>query len=59
MEKNLNLGAGKDIVDGYINHDIVELPGIDIVHDLNVFPWPWEGWLFLQYISNGYSRTFG
>lgn len=38
----LNLGAGNIIKEGYINHDIVELEGIDCVHDLNIFPWPWE-----------------
>ncbi len=38
----INLGAGEDIRDGFINHDITALSGIDVVHDLNVFPWPWE-----------------
>ncbi len=38
----INLGAGNDIRDGYINHDITTLRGIDVVHDLNVFPWPWD-----------------
>jgi SAM-dependent methyltransferase len=38
----INLGAGADIRAGYINHDIVGLSRIDIVHDLNVYPWPWE-----------------
>ncbi|MBL1140629.1 MAG: methyltransferase domain-containing protein [Proteobacteria bacterium] len=38
----INLGAGSDIRDEYVNHDITKLPGIDVVHDLNVFPWPWE-----------------
>lgn len=37
----LNLGAGSDIRQGYINHDIVQLPGISVVHDLDVYPWPW------------------
>jgi len=37
----INLGAGADIRHGYINHDIVQLSGIDIVHDLNIYPWPW------------------
>lgn len=37
----LNLGAGNDIRAGYINHDLVALPGIDVVHDLNSYPWPW------------------
>ena len=25
----LNLGAGSDLKEGWINHDIVQLPGID------------------------------
>ena len=37
----LNLGAGTDIRTGYVNHDLVGLPGISVVHDLNSFPWPW------------------
>lgn len=37
----INLGAGSDIRAGYINHDIVGLPNIDVVHDLNIYPWPW------------------
>jgi SAM-dependent methyltransferase len=39
---NLNIGAGTDIRDGWINHDIVNLDGIDVVHNLNEYPWPWE-----------------
>jgi len=38
----LNLGAGNDIRDGFINHDIVNLQNIDIVFDLNERPWPIE-----------------
>lgn len=37
----VNLGAGSDIIAGYINHDLVALPGIDVVHNLNQYPWPW------------------
>jgi len=37
----LNLGAGKDIRPGYLNHDIADLPGIDSIHDLDQYPWPW------------------
>jgi SAM-dependent methyltransferase len=37
----INLGAGSDILAGWLNHDVVALPGIDCVHDLNVRPWPW------------------
>ena len=38
----LNLGAGNDSRSGYVNHDIQQLEGIQIVHDLNSYPWPWE-----------------
>jgi SAM-dependent methyltransferase len=37
----LNIGAGTDIQPGWTNHDVVALPGIDCVHDLNIRPWPW------------------
>ena len=38
----LNLGAGTDTRGGYVNHDLVPLPGIEVVHDLNDYPWPWS-----------------
>lgn len=38
----LNLGAGSRPEQGYVNVDLVQLPGIDVVHDLNVIPWPWH-----------------
>lgn len=38
----LNIGAGTDIREGWINHDIASLPGISVVHNLNVYPWPFE-----------------
>ena len=28
---NLNLGAGNIILDGYVNHDVAQLEGIDVV----------------------------
>jgi len=40
--KKLNLGAGKDIRSEYVNHDIANIDGIDVVHNLNDLPWPWE-----------------
>ena len=36
----LNLGSGPDIMPGYINLDVLALPGVDVVHDLNQFPYP-------------------
>lgn len=39
----LNLGCGNRPIDGAVNHDrIAHRPEISVVHDLNVFPWPWE-----------------
>lgn len=41
----LSLGAGMRRHDGAVHHDRVALPGIDVVHDLTIFPWPWaDGW---------------
>lgn len=40
--KKLNLGCGGDIKKGYINLDMRKAPGVDIVHDLNKFPYPFE-----------------
>jgi SAM-dependent methyltransferase len=38
----LNLGCGTDIRPGYVNLDSVALPGVDVVHDLNTLPLPFE-----------------
>ena len=38
----LNLGAGLDIKEGHVNLDGVKLQGIDVVHNLNKFPYPFE-----------------
>lgn len=41
----LNLGCGKDIKpkeEGRINLDFIKRPGVDVVHDLNKYPWPFN-----------------
>lgn len=38
----LNLGCGSQPMDGYVNVDSWHQPGVDVVHDLDVFPWPWK-----------------
>ena len=42
LKTKLHLGCGHVIKDGWLNHDIAELPGVDVVHDLRTFPWPFE-----------------
>lgn len=39
----LNLGCGYDIRASATNVDKRTLPGVDIVHDLDQFPWPFLG----------------
>lgn len=36
----LNLGCGPSTAEGFVNVDIVPLPGVDLVADLDQ-PWPW------------------
>lgn len=51
-ERKLMLAAGGDYKDGYVHHDRLKfLPHIDVAHDLNVFPWPWEddSWDFIEF----------
>jgi SAM-dependent methyltransferase len=49
----LHLGCGHIIKKGWINHDIVQLPGVDIVHNLTEFPWPWDDGIFDEiYMDN-------
>lgn len=38
----LNIGSGNKIKKGYINLDIVKLKNVDVVHDLNKYPWPFK-----------------
>lgn len=42
----LHIGCGHVIKDGWVNHDVANLPGVDVVHDLNQFPWPWKDQAF-------------
>ena len=50
--KVLNLGAGNRIVGDSVNHDLYKhREEIDIVHDLNELPWPWEDKSFDRIVS--------
>lgn len=57
--KKLNIGSGKDIRKGWTNLDVIQLPGVDVVHDLEK-PLPFENDTFdevyashiLEHITN-------
>lgn len=38
----LHFGSGTKKLPGSISVDILDLPQVDVVHDLDVFPWPFE-----------------
>lgn len=40
--QRINLGAGNDPTPGFVNVDMLDLPGIDVVHNLMDFPYPFE-----------------
>ena len=40
--RRLNLGCGGDIRRGYVNLDIVYLPGVNVLHDLDTIPYPFK-----------------
>ena len=42
MQKKLNLGCGPDIKRGYINLDFSKFSGVDVIHNLNKYPWPFK-----------------
>lgn len=46
--KKLNLGCGKDIKKGFINLDCEKLEGVDVIHDLNKFPYPFKNNTFKE-----------
>ena len=48
--KKLNFGSGKDPREGYTTFDCVDMPGIDIVHNANVFPYPIKS-AFFDYVE--------
>ncbi len=38
----VNLACGQTKQEGWIGVDIAKCPGVDVVHDLNKFPWPFK-----------------
>lgn len=47
--RRLNVGCGLDIrpaAEGWVNMDVAKLDGVDVVHDILRFPWPFEAGSF-------------
>ena len=42
MSKILDIGCGSDKAEGSVGIDIHQFEGVDIVHNLDIFPWPIE-----------------
>jgi SAM-dependent methyltransferase len=40
--QRLNLGCGRDIKKDYINLDSSEMAGVDVVHNIDTYPWPFK-----------------
>ena len=49
--RKLNFGCGADIKRGYINLDKSKIKGVDVVHDLDKYPWPFP--------SNHFDEVYG
>ena len=54
----LHIGCGNDIKKDWINHDIVKLKGVDVVHDLSQYPWPWSDGTFEEIYIGALVSTF-
>jgi hypothetical protein len=39
---NLDIGCSSKKLDGYFGMDLINQPGVDYVHDLEVAPWPMD-----------------
>ncbi|PIN89777.1 hypothetical protein COU57_05320 [Candidatus Pacearchaeota archaeon CG10_big_fil_rev_8_21_14_0_10_32_14] len=50
--KKLNLGCGNDIRQGYINLDVAELDGVDVVWDVKKLPLPFGKGEFDEILCN-------
>jgi ubiquinone/menaquinone biosynthesis C-methylase UbiE len=46
MSRRLTLGCGYEARAGWVNLDIAALPGVDVVHDLDVVPMPFDDGAF-------------
>ena len=50
-KKILHLGSGSKVLPGATTIDVLDLPGVDVVHDLDQYPWPFP--------DNSFDLIFG
>jgi SAM-dependent methyltransferase len=51
-ERWLDVGCGQDKIHGAVGVDLCDLPGVDIIHNLNQYPWPFEDNSFDHVVCN-------
>jgi ubiquinone/menaquinone biosynthesis C-methylase UbiE len=51
-KKRLQLGCGKKPLTDYINHDLVNYEWVDVKHNLDIYPWPFEDNQFEEVYAN-------
>ncbi|MGH8468028.1 MAG: class I SAM-dependent methyltransferase [Gammaproteobacteria bacterium] len=59
----IDFGCGKSKKPGYVGVDITDLQGVDVIHDMNMFPYPFESdtadELFLDNVLEHLPNTIG
>ena len=61
MDKKLEVGCGDNKREGYLGMDMVKLDGVDVVHDMNISPWPFDDNTFNEIIFDDvleHSKNF-
>ncbi len=41
-KKILHIGSGSKVLPGATSIDLLQLPGVDVVHNLDIYPWPFQ-----------------
>jgi len=48
IKEKINLGCGKEILKEYVNLDMIKLEGVDVIHNLDKFPYPFSDNQFIE-----------